>query len=63
MLFRSLEPVDPLERQLAHFIDVIEGRASPLVSARDGLRNLQIIESILESSRSGRQVLVKPVTG
>jgi predicted dehydrogenase len=59
----ALESVDPLERQLAHFIDVIEGRASPRVSARDGLRNLQIVESILESSRSGRQVLVEPITG
>lgn len=52
----ALEAVDPLERQMAHFVDVIRGRATPLVSARDGTRNLQVVEAIAEAARSGRQV-------
>jgi predicted dehydrogenase len=51
-----LEVVDPLERQLAHFCDVIRGTAQPLVSARDGLQNLRIVEAIAESARTGAVV-------
>ncbi len=52
----ALEPVDPLERQIAHFCDVIRGDAAPLVSARDGLANLRVVEAIVESARTGRAV-------
>ena len=52
----SLEVVDPLARQLAHFCDVIRGRVTPRVSARDGLRNLQIVEAIGEAARRGSTV-------
>ncbi|HET6803393.1 MAG TPA: Gfo/Idh/MocA family oxidoreductase [Casimicrobiaceae bacterium] len=48
-----LDVVDPLARQLAHFCDVIRRRATPLVSARDGLRNLEIVAAIGEAARSG----------
>lgn len=41
---------DPLARQLDHFIDVIEGKCHPLVSAADGLRNLIVVEAIRESA-------------
>ena len=51
-----LEVVDPLERQLAHFCEVIRGTAEPLVSARDGLQNLRIVEAIAESARTGAVV-------
>jgi len=51
-----LTVVDPLERQLAHFCDVIRGTAKPLVSARDGLQNLRIVEAIAESARTGSVV-------
>ena len=52
----SLEPADPLERQIAHFCDVIRGTAKPLVSARDGLTNLRIVEAIVEAARTGHAV-------
>ena len=48
-----LEVVDPLERQLAHFCDVIRGNADPLVSVRDGLQNLRVVDAIAESARTG----------
>jgi predicted dehydrogenase len=50
------EVADPLERQIAHFGDVIRGRAKPLVSAHDGLQNLRVVEAIVEAAKSGRVV-------
>lgn len=47
------EEADPLARQLAHFCQVIRGEAEPLVSVRDGLRNLQIVDAISEAARTG----------
>ena len=40
---------DPLVRQLAHFLQVIRGEAQPIVSARDGLENLKVVESIAKA--------------
>ena len=53
-----LEVVDPLARQLAHFCDVIRRRATPRVSARDGLRNLHIVDAIGAAARSGCVVAI-----
>jgi predicted dehydrogenase len=53
-----VEAVDPMERQMAHFGDVIRGRAEPLVSARDGLQNLRVVEAVTEAARSGRVVTI-----
>lgn len=47
---------DPLARQLAHFCQVIRGEQQPLVTVRDGLRNLQIVEAISSAARSGQIV-------
>ncbi len=52
----QLQEVDPLARQLAHFCQVIRGEAQPLVSVRDGLRNLQIVDAISEAARTGQIV-------
>lgn len=51
-----LEVVDPLERQIAHFAEVIRGKAKPLVSARDGLQNLRVVDAIVEAGKAGRVV-------
>lgn len=51
-----LERADPLERQMAHFADVAARRAAPLVSARDGLANLRVVDAIVEAARTGRVV-------
>ncbi|MFM8547087.1 MAG: Gfo/Idh/MocA family protein [Betaproteobacteria bacterium] len=58
-LLQSAHPFvrhDPLERQMAHFAEVLRGRVQPLVSAYDGMRNLQVIDAMLESIRSGKTV-------
>jgi predicted dehydrogenase len=52
----ELEAADPLERQIAHFADVIRGKATPLVSGRDGLANLRVVDAIVEAARTGRVV-------
>ncbi|PJY93724.1 Gfo/Idh/MocA family protein [Pseudomonas donghuensis] len=51
-----LHSADPLARQLAHFCQVIRGHEPPLVSVRDGLRNVQIVEAISSAARSGQIV-------
>ncbi|MDV7212064.1 Gfo/Idh/MocA family protein [Azotobacter beijerinckii] len=44
---------DPLMHQIEHFGAVIRGEARPLVSARDGLLNLEITEAIVEAAKTG----------
>jgi predicted dehydrogenase len=47
---------DPLQRQLAHFCALARGEVAPLVSARDGLANLQVTEAIAMAAASGTTV-------
>ena len=47
---------DPLERQMAHFAELVQGRVAPRVSARDGLMNLQVVDAIARAARSGATV-------
>ncbi len=51
-----LEVLDPLAGQIANFADVIRGRAKPLVSARDGLQNLRVVDAIVEAAKTGHVV-------
>ena len=43
---------DPLARQMAHFVEVIGGQAEPLVTARDGLQNLRVVEAIAQAANT-----------
>lgn len=43
--------LNPLDCQLQHFIEVVKGEANPIVTARDGYRNLLITEAIRESAQ------------
>lgn len=53
------DAVEPLAAQLNHFCDVICGNANPLVSGREGLETLRVIEAIKASARSGMTVHLK----
>lgn len=52
----ELEVLDPLAVQIDHFADVICGQAQPLVTARDGLENLRVVDAIVEAAQTGRAV-------
>ncbi|MFY8055881.1 MAG: Gfo/Idh/MocA family oxidoreductase [Limnohabitans sp.] len=41
---------------MAHFAEVIQGKAQPLVTARDGLQNLLVVEAITQAAKTGREV-------
>jgi len=47
---------DPLALQLKHFCALTQGAVKPLVSARDGLQNLRVVEAISQAVRKGRVV-------
>lgn len=50
---------DPLKAQIRHFCAVIRGEATPLVSAREGLETLKVIEAVKLAARSGAAVRVQ----
>lgn len=50
------EAGDPLVLQIEHFARVIRGEEPPLVSGREGMRTLAVIEAILASSAGGVRV-------
>ena len=52
----EIDVVDPLANQIEHFADVICGRATPIVSGRDGLANLRVVDAIVEAARTGTTV-------
>jgi predicted dehydrogenase len=47
---------DPIVHQMEHFGAVVRGQAKPLVSARDGLLNLEITDAIVEAAKTGKVV-------
>ena len=49
---------DPLARQVRNLCAVVRGAASPVVSGRDGLETLRVIEAIKQACASGRAVRV-----
>ena len=51
---------DPLRLQIEHFRAVIRDQAKPLVSGREGLRTLQVVEALIRSADEGCAVAVEP---
>jgi predicted dehydrogenase len=55
--FRSetveIERADPLQRQLEKFCGVIRGEAEPVVTAREGVQNLRVIDAITRAAHYG----------
>jgi predicted dehydrogenase len=49
---------DPYEAQIAHFADLVRGKAEPLVSARDATVNLIVLDAIREAAAGGSAVTV-----
>ena len=53
----------PLERQLANFTAVIRGEGKPLVSGREGLESLRVIEAIKTAAATGQGVSLNAQEG
>ena len=51
---------DPLKCQLDHFVAVINHQEKPIVSAKDGYRNLFIIEAIKKSIEEQSLIYIEP---
>lgn len=49
------ESQDPLPLQLQHFVDVIQNGAKPLVSGREGLQTLRVVEAIRRAAATRTQ--------
>lgn len=47
---------NPLDTQINHFCDIITHKAEPLVSGREAVRSIQVIEAIKESAHSSRTI-------
>jgi len=51
-----IDRLDPIERQLTHFVAVIRGECEPLVTLNDGLANLSVIEAVLAAAATNGTV-------
>ena len=49
---------DIFDAEMKHFIDCINGDATLIATAEDGLEVMKILDAIYESARSGREVLL-----
>jgi predicted dehydrogenase len=52
----NVERSDPLANQIEHFAAVIRGRAEPIVSGRDGLNTLRVVDAVRQAARTGSSV-------
>lgn len=53
---RAYERYDHFGRQLAEFVAAVEENRAPWISAEDGIRSLEVVLAMYESSRTGRPV-------
>jgi predicted dehydrogenase len=51
-------PGHPLALQLRNFAEVIHGAAAPVVSGREGLNTLRVVDAIHRAAASGRAVTI-----
>jgi predicted dehydrogenase len=54
----AIEHTDPLKRQLENFCAVIRGEAEPVVTGREGLKNLRAIDAIMRAAHSETAILL-----
>ena len=59
----SCELSDPLINQIKHFASIIRKNALPLVSGREGLRTLAVIEAIQIAAKTGQKIQLADISG
>jgi predicted dehydrogenase len=52
----AFTPDNPLKRQIAHFCEVIRDGAEPIMSAREGLETLKVVEAIKQAAETGASI-------
>ena len=57
----DVKRLDPLERQLAHFEDVVKGIAAPIVSSEYGFENMRVLEAVKLAISTGRLIDLKEI--
>jgi len=55
----ALEAVDPLQAQLDHFCDLIDGKAEPIITVADALQSLLAVEAVRRSIATGETVTLR----
>ncbi|SFU95949.1 Predicted dehydrogenase [Polaromonas sp. YR568] len=55
----TLDAVDPLAAQLAHFCDLIDGKAEPIITVADALQSLRAVEAVRRSIATGGVVALQ----
>lgn len=49
----DIKPEDPIVTQFRHFLDMIQNATPPLVTAADGLRNIDVLDAIKRAAAHG----------
>jgi predicted dehydrogenase len=55
----ALDAVDPLAAQLAHFCDLMDGKAQPIITVADALQSLRAVEAVRRSIATGAVVALQ----
>ena len=55
---KIVEPDGGHGKNLMHFIDVIQGNATPDFTSAQGMNQIKILQAIYESAETGREVLL-----
>ncbi len=58
MIRPAIANEDPLARQITQFAKVIRGEEAPLVSGREGLETLRVIDAVKKSAATGQRVRI-----
>ena len=52
----SSDIADPLVYQIEHFVEVIVTKMAPIVSGREGLRTLAVVDAIQVAAKTGKTI-------
>ena len=59
----SSDIADPLVYQIEHFVEVIVTKMAPLVSGREGLRTLAVVDAIQVAAKTGKTIQLTKIDG
>jgi predicted dehydrogenase len=54
--------IDPLSKQLSHFVEVIRGNATPIVPVKSAFESLKVVQCVLEAMETGNTVYLSTIS-